>query len=143
MKTLPGKDEVVDSAVDLVVDLIAEEKDLKGILTLQIRREPIGREVASTGEEEEDVEAEVVVVEEEAVVVLARAVAVEVVVVVASGGSESSKEEVAAIARKSFFFKITFRNKYDVFTSVPGGLSLQKFKTWLTSYLPCIHFTNV
>lgn len=140
MKTLPGKDEVVDSAVDLVVDLIAEEKDLKGILTLQIRREPIGREVASTGEEEEDVEAEVAVVEEEAVVVLARAVAVEVV---ASGGSESSKEEVAAIARKSLFFKITFRNKYDVFTSVPGGLSLQKFKTWLTSYLPCIHFTNV
>lgn len=140
MKTLPGKDEVVDSAVDLVVDLIAEEKDLKGILTPQIRREPIGREVASTGEEEEDVEAEVAVVEEEAVVVLARAVAVEVV---ASGGSESSKEEVAAIARKSLFFKITFRNKYDVFTSVPGGLSLQKFKTWLTSYLPCIHFTNV
>lgn len=140
MKTLPGKDEVVDSAVDLVVDLIAEEKDLKGILTPQIRREPIGREVASTGEEEEDVEAEVAVVEEEAVVVLARAVAVEVV---ASGGSESSKEEVAAIARKSFFFKITFRNKYDVSTSVPGGLSLQKFKTWLTSFLPCIHFTNV
>jgi len=61
MRTLQGKGEVVDSAVDL----IAEEKVPKGILTLQIRREPIGREVASTGEEEEAVEAEVVVVEEE------------------------------------------------------------------------------
>ena len=101
MRTLQGKGEVVDSAVDL----IAEEKVPKGILTLQIRREPIGREVASTGEEEEAVEAEVVVVEE-AVEDLVRVVVVAAaaVVVVASEGSENSKEEVAAIARKSLLF---------------------------------------
>ena len=40
------------------MDLIAEEKVLKGILTPQIRMEAIGREVASTGEEEEDAEEE-------------------------------------------------------------------------------------
>ena len=103
MRMLQGKGEE-DSAV---VVLIAEEKVLKGILTLQTRMEAIEREVALTGEEEEDVEAEVVVVEE-AVVDLVRAVvaAVEsvVVVVVASAGSENSKEEVAAIARKSLLF---------------------------------------
>ena len=137
VKTLPGKGEVVDSAVDLVVDLIVEEKDPKGILTPQIRREAIGREVASTGEEEEDVEAEVV--EEEAVVDLVRAAAAVVVAVVALGGSESSKEEVAAIARKSLFSKITFRNKYNVFMSVAGGLSLQTFKIWFTSYFASLH----
>ena len=113
MTMLQGKGEE-DSAA--AVDLIAEEKVLKGILTPQIRMEAIGREVASTGEEEEDVEAEVVVVEE-AVVDLVRAVVESVVVVVvASAGSENLKEEVAVIARKSLFFLITFRNKYIVFT---------------------------
>lgn len=100
MRTLQGKGEE-----DLAVDLIAEEKVRKGILTPQIRMEAIGREVASTGAEEEDVEAEVVVVEE-AVVDLVRAVvaAAVVLVVVASARSENSKEEVAAIARKSLLF---------------------------------------
>ena len=130
MRTLQGKGEEEDSAA---VDLIAEEKVPKGILTPQIRKEAIGREVASRGEEEEDVEAEVVV-EEEVVVDLVRAVvvaaaAVAVVVVVASEGSENSKEEVAAIARKSLFFAINVL----FYTYVPGGLSLQKFKTCFTS----------
>lgn len=98
MTTLHGKGEVVDSAVDS----IAEEKVHKGIPTPQIKREAIGREVASTGEEEEDEEAEAVVVEE-VVVDLVRA-AVAVAVVVASAGSENSKEEVAAIARESLLF---------------------------------------
>lgn len=97
MTTLHGKGEVVDSAVDS----IAEEKVHKGIPTPQIKREAIGREVASTGEEEEDEEAEAVVVEE-VVVDLVRAAVV--VVVVASAGSENSKEEVAAIARESLLF---------------------------------------
>lgn len=97
MTTLQGKGEVVDSAVDS----IAEEKVHKGIPTPQIKREAIGREVASTGEEEEDEEAEAVVVEE-VVVDLVRAAVV--VVVVASAGSENSKEEVAAIARESLLF---------------------------------------
>ena len=102
MTTLQGKGEVVDSAVDS----IAEEKVHKGIPTPQIKREAIGREVASTGEEEEDEEAEVVV--EEVVVDLVRAAAaVVVVVVVASAGSENSKDEVAAIARESVIFRIT------------------------------------
>lgn len=105
MTTLQGKGEVVDSAVDS----IAEEKVRKGIPTPQIKREAIGREVASTGEEEEDEEAEVVV--EEVVVDLVRAAAaaaaVVVVVVVASAGSENSKDEVAAIARESVIFRIT------------------------------------
>ena len=101
MTTLQGRGEVVD----LAVDLIAEEKVHKGILTPQRRREPIGREVVSIGEEAEDEEAEVVVVEEAVVdlvrAVVAAAAAVVVVVAVASAGSENSKEEVAAIARKS------------------------------------------
>lgn len=102
MTTLQGKGEVVDSAVDS----IAEEKVHMGIPTPQIKREAIGREVASTGEEEEDEEAEVVV--EEVVVDLVRAAAaVVVVVVVASAGSENSKDEVAAIARESVIFRIT------------------------------------
>lgn len=104
MTTLQGKGEVVDSAVDS----IAEEKVHMGIPTPQIKREAIGREVASTGEEEEDEEAEVVV--EEVVVDLVRAAAAAaavVVVVVASAGSENSKDEVAAIARESVIFRIT------------------------------------
>ena len=102
MKTLQGKGEVVDSVVDLIVD----EKVPKGILTPQIRREPIGREVPSKGVEEGAVEAEVVVVEEavEDLVHAVVAAAAAVVVVVVLAGSENSKEEVAAIARKSSLF---------------------------------------
>lgn len=103
MTTLQGKGEVVDSAVDS----IAEEKVRKGIPTPQIKREAIGREVASTGEEEEDEEAEVVVEEVVVDLVRAAAAAVVVVVVVASAGSENSKDEVAAIARESVIFRIT------------------------------------
>ena len=103
MTTLQGKGEVVDSAVDS----IAEEKVRKGIPTPQIKREAIGREVASTGEEEEDEEAEVVVVEEVVVDLVREAAAAVVVVVVASAGSENSKDEVAAIARESVIFRIT------------------------------------
>lgn len=102
MKMLQERGEVVDSVVGLIVD----EKVLKAILTPQIRREPIGREVASTGDVEEAVEVEAVVVEE-AVEDLVRAVAASaavVVVVVVLAGSENSKEEVAAIARKSLLF---------------------------------------
>lgn len=103
MTTLQGKGEVVDSAVDS----IAEEKVHMGIPTPQIKREAIGREVASTGEEEEDEEAEVVVEEVVVDLVRAAAAAVVVVVVVASAGSENSKDEVAAIARESVIFRIT------------------------------------
>lgn len=98
MTTLPEKGEAADS---VVVDLTAGEKDLKGTLTPQIRRQLIGREVASTGEEG-DVEAEVAAVEG-VVVDLAREV-VEVAVNVveeASAGSENSKEEAVVTDRKS------------------------------------------
>lgn len=100
MTTLPEKGEAADSVV-VVVDLTAGEKDLKGTLTPQIRRQLIGREVASTGEEG-DVEAEVAAVEG-VVVDLAREV-VEVavnVVEAASAGSENSKEEAVVTDRKS------------------------------------------
>lgn len=90
--------------MDSAVDSIAEEKVHKGIPTPQIKREAIGREVASTGEGEEDEEAEVVVAEEAVVDLVRAAAAAVVVVVVASAGSENSKEEVAAIARESLLF---------------------------------------
>lgn len=101
MTTLPEKGEAADSVVVVVVDLTAGEKDLKGTLTPQIRRQLIGREVASTGEEG-DVEAEVAAAEG-VVVDLAREV-VEVAVNVveeASAGSENSKEEAVVTDRKS------------------------------------------
>ena len=100
MTTLPGKGEV-----DSEVDLIEDEKVPKGILNPQIRKEPTGREEASTGGEGA-AELEVALVEEVAVedlvrVVVAEAAVAVLVVVEASAGSENSKEEVAAIARKS------------------------------------------
>ena len=103
MTTLQGKDVVV---LEVEADLIVEEKVPKGTLTLQKRKELIGREVALI-EEEGDVEIVVVLVEEEVVVVdLASVVAVVVVAAAAaevSAGSENLKDEVAAIARKLLF----------------------------------------
>lgn len=103
MTTLPERSE----AVDLAADLIVEGKVLRGILTLQRRRELIENEEALK-EEEAAVDLEVAV--EEVVVVSVRVVVVVVVVVLA--GSESSKEEVAAIARKFvWLFRVTFRSE--------------------------------
>ena len=102
MTTLQGKDVVV--VLEVEADLIVEEKVPKGTLTLQKRKEPIGREVALI-EAEGDAEIVVVLVEEVVEVDLASAVAVVVVAEAAeaSAGSENLKDEVVAIARKLLF----------------------------------------